>query len=90
MRECEMKITLFLFLLAAIPMLTAATCFAEDIPVPVDDKDPVPPQAAISRDGIYLPEALLADTRATMPDESAPAVETNRAEESETDSTAQF
>ena len=85
-----MKTTLFLFLLAAIPMLTTITCFAEDVPVPVDDKDYVPPQAAISRDGIYLPEALLADTRVTVPDEDVPAQETNRAEESEMDSTAQF
>ena len=53
-----MKTTLFLFLLAAIPMLTTITCFAEDVPVPVDDKDYVPPQATISRDGIYLPAAL--------------------------------
>lgn len=85
-----MKTTLFLFLLAAIPMLTTITCFAEDVPVPVDDRDYVPPQAAISRDGIYLPEALLADTRATTPSEDAPATETNREEDSLTDSSAQF
>lgn len=85
-----MKTTPFLFLLAAIPMLTAATCLAEDIPLPVADNEYVPPQAAISRDGIYLPESLLADTRATAPDEDAPEPETNHAEESETDSTAEL